>query len=99
MTSKLWTMLALLVAVFVCFILNKPRADVVALALIVLFPLTGLLSVTETLAGFGNPSMILMPLWLRPSLLLGWLQWVRRPPLWLTYYWCRGCFHCTPSNR
>ncbi len=60
MTTELWTVLALLLGALLCFMLNKPRADVVALALLVLFPLTGLLSVTETLAGFGNPTVILI---------------------------------------
>lgn len=58
-TELLWV-LALLLCSMVLFIINKPRMDVVALLIIVLFPLTGILSVSETLAGFSDASVILI---------------------------------------
>lgn len=60
MSDELWMVLALLLGALVCFAINKPRSDVVALALLILFPLTGVLSVNDTLAGFSNPTVILI---------------------------------------
>ncbi|MDX3773059.1 SLC13 family permease [Chromatiaceae bacterium AAb-1] len=58
-TELLWV-LALLLCSMVLFVLNKPRMDVVALLIIVLFPLTGVLTIQETLAGFSDASVILI---------------------------------------
>ncbi|WP_407920293.1 SLC13 family permease [Halopseudomonas bauzanensis] len=44
----------------VLFIRNKPRMDVVALLVIVALPLTGVLSVQEAVAGFSDPSVLLI---------------------------------------
>lgn len=60
MQSDLLIVLALLFGAVICFVLNKPRSDVVALVLLVLFPLTGILTVPQTLSGFSNPSVILI---------------------------------------
>ncbi|MFC7764647.1 SLC13 family permease [Leucobacter soli] len=60
MTPDLLLVLALLVAVVVLFGIGRPRLDVVALLAIVAFPLTGVLSVPETLAGFADPNVILI---------------------------------------
>ena len=60
MQSDLLIVLALLFGAVICFVLNKPRSDVVALVLLVLFPLTGILTVPQTLAGFSNTSVILI---------------------------------------
>lgn len=42
------------------FVVNKPRMDVVALLVIIALPFTGVLDVREALAGFGDPSVILI---------------------------------------
>ncbi|GGW67708.1 SLC13 family permease [Alishewanella tabrizica] len=60
MSNELWMVLALLLGALVCFVINKPRSDVVALTILILFPLTGVLSVADTLAGFSNPTVILI---------------------------------------
>lgn len=60
MSNELLLVLALLLGSVICFVLNKPRSDVVALVLLVLFPLTGILTVPQALAGFSNPSVILI---------------------------------------
>lgn len=54
-----WVLLLLLLAV-VLFVRNKPRMDVVALLMIVALPLTGVLTVPETLAGFSDPSVVVI---------------------------------------
>ena len=54
-----WVLLLLLIAV-VLFVRNKPRMDVVALLMIVALPLTGVLTVQETLAGFSDPSVVVI---------------------------------------
>lgn len=54
-----WVLLLLLLAV-VLFVRNKPRVDVVALLMIVALPLTGVLTVPETLAGFSDPSVVVI---------------------------------------
>lgn len=60
MDSQLLLVIALLLTCMVLFVSNKPRMDVVALAVIVVLPLLGILSVEETLAGFSNPSVLLI---------------------------------------
>ncbi|MFC5338842.1 SLC13 family permease [Leucobacter denitrificans] len=60
MTVELLLVLGLLAVVIVLFSIGKPRLDVVALLAIVAFPLTGLLTVPETLAGFADPNVLLI---------------------------------------
>ncbi|NWL79871.1 SLC13 family permease [Pseudomonas taiwanensis] len=60
MNHELLLVLALLFAAITLFVLNKPRMDVVALLVIVTLPLTGILDISHTLAGFSDPSVVLI---------------------------------------
>ena len=60
MNTELLCVLAMLLLCIGCFAVNKPRADVVALLMLVLFPLTGVLDLQQTLAGFSDPAVILI---------------------------------------
>ncbi|MDH4611303.1 SLC13 family permease [Pseudomonas sp. BN102] len=60
MNADLLMVLGLLVAAITLFVLNKPRMDVVALLVIVALPLTGVLDIEHTLAGFSDPSVLLI---------------------------------------
>jgi di/tricarboxylate transporter len=60
MNSQLVLVLALLLACIGLFVANRPRMDVVALLVIVVLPLCGITSVSETLAGFSDPNVILI---------------------------------------
>ncbi|RHW19816.1 SLC13 family permease [Pseudomonas jilinensis] len=60
MSGELLWVLGLLLCSMVLFILNKPRMDVVALLVILALPLSGILSLEETMAGFSDPSVILI---------------------------------------
>lgn len=60
MNHELLWVLALLLAAITLFVLNKPRMDVVALLVIVALPLTGVLDIQHTLAGFSDPSVVLI---------------------------------------
>lgn len=62
MTNELITVLILLLACMVLFIANKPRMDVVALLMLMALPLTGILTVDETMAGFSDANVILIAL-------------------------------------
>lgn len=42
------------------FVLNRPRMDAVGLIMIVLLPLTGVITVNEALAGFADASIVLI---------------------------------------
>ncbi len=55
----LWVLL-LLVSAVVMFVSNKPGMDVVALLMIAALPFTGVLTMQETLAGFSDPSVVLI---------------------------------------
>lgn len=55
----LWVLTLLLIAV-ILFVRNRPRMDVVALIMLVALPLTGVLSMQEALAGFSDPSVIVI---------------------------------------
>ncbi|TLD69746.1 SLC13 family permease [Phragmitibacter flavus] len=60
-----WDLLMVLMLLGVCmvlFVVNKPRMDVVALMVIVLLPLSGVISVQEALVGFSDPNVILIAL-------------------------------------
>src|SRR5690606_18002134 len=60
MNTDLAIVLALLLTSMVLFIRNKPRMDVVALLVIVALPLSGVLSIQEAVAGFSDPSVLLI---------------------------------------
>lgn len=60
MNFDLLMVLGLLIAAITLFVLNKPRMDVVALLVMVALPLTGVLDVQHTLAGFSDPSVVLI---------------------------------------
>jgi len=60
MSSPLLIVLLLLAAAIACFVRGKPRMDVVALLVILAFPLTGILTPAEALAGFSDPNVILI---------------------------------------
>src|SRR5215469_13480764 len=52
--------IGLLAACIGMFVANKPRMDVVALLVIVILPLSGILKVSEAIAGFSDPNVILI---------------------------------------
>ncbi|NLC02065.1 MAG: SLC13 family permease, partial [Pseudomonas formosensis] len=60
MNTQLAITLALLLTSMVLFIRNKPRMDVVALLVIVALPLSGVLTIQEAVAGFSDPSVLLI---------------------------------------
>lgn len=60
MTADLLLVLLLLAAAVTMFLLNRPRMDAVALLMIVLLPLTGTVTISEALAGFGDQSVVLI---------------------------------------
>ncbi|UJP09503.1 hypothetical protein L2X99_13875 [Microbacterium sp. KUDC0406] len=60
MTTDLAIVLVLLVAAVAMFAIGRPRMDVVAVIMIVALPLTGILTVPETLAGFADPNVVLI---------------------------------------
>jgi len=62
MNTDLALILALLATAVVMFALNRPRIDAVALLMLVLLPFTGVVSVSETLAGFSDSSIVLIAL-------------------------------------
>ena len=60
MNPELASVLALLIAAIVMFAINKPRMDAVALIMLTLLPFTGVLTMTEALAGFSDPNIVLI---------------------------------------
>ncbi len=60
MTTPLLLVLGLLAAAIVMFVINRPRMDAVGLLMLVLLPLTGVLSINEALAGFADSSIVLL---------------------------------------
>src|SRR5262245_56322936 len=42
------------------FAINKPRMDAVALIMLIVLPLTGVISMSEALAGFSDPNIVLI---------------------------------------
>jgi len=60
MTADLALVLVLLVSAIAMFVANRPRMDAVALMMIVLLPLTGVITVEEAIAGFGDPVVVLL---------------------------------------
>ena len=60
MSSELVIVLSLLVAAIVMFAINKPRMDAVALIMLTALPLTGVITMSEALAGFSDPNIVLI---------------------------------------
>ena len=60
MNVDLLLVLFLLASCVGLFVINKPRMDVVALLAMVALPLSGVIGVNEALAGFSDPSVILI---------------------------------------
>lgn len=60
MNFDLLLVLALLATCVGLFVINKPRMDVVAVLAMVALPLTGVISINEALAGFSDPSVVLI---------------------------------------
>lgn len=62
MNTELALVLALLAAAVGMFVLNRPRMDAVALLMMAALPFTGVVTMNETLAGFSDPSIVLIAL-------------------------------------
>lgn len=60
MNPDLLWVLGLLAGAITFFVINKPRVDVVALLMILALPLTGVLDIQQTLAGFSDASVVLI---------------------------------------
>lgn len=58
--TDLLIVFALLGAAIVMFAINKPRLDAVALIMLVALPFTGVLTMSEALAGFSDPNIVLI---------------------------------------
>lgn len=60
MNPDLFWVLGLLAGAVTLFIIGKPRMDVVALLVLIALPLTGVLDLQQTLAGFSDANVILI---------------------------------------
>lgn len=60
MTQDILTVFLLLGACILAFTVNRPRMDAVALLALLALVLTGILTVDEALAGFSEPSVVLI---------------------------------------
>jgi di/tricarboxylate transporter len=60
MSTDLAVVLVLLAAAVVMFALNRPRMDAVALIMMTALPLTGVIGMSEALAGFSDPNVVLI---------------------------------------
>jgi di/tricarboxylate transporter len=60
MTAELAIVLALLAAAIVMFAVGRPRMDAVALLMLTLLPFTGVLTMSEALAGFADANVVLI---------------------------------------
>jgi di/tricarboxylate transporter len=60
MSYDLMIVLGLLAAAVTMFALNKPRMDAVALIMMAVLPLTGVVTMSEALAGFSDPNIVLI---------------------------------------
>ncbi|MFN3614561.1 MAG: SLC13 family permease, partial [Rubrimonas sp.] len=60
MASPLAMVLALLCAAVAMFALNRPRMDVTAVIMMAALPFTGVVTASETLAGFADPNIVLI---------------------------------------
>ena len=62
MNPELILVLLLLAAAILMFLRNRPRMDVVALLMIAALPFTGVVTVSEAIAGFSDPNIVLIAL-------------------------------------
>jgi di/tricarboxylate transporter len=60
MNSQLALVLLMLAASVAMFVMNRPRMDAVALIMLTLMPFTGVITMNEALAGFSDPSIVLI---------------------------------------
>ena len=60
MNLDLALVLLMLTAAIVMFVINRPRMDAVALLVMVAMPFTGIITMNEALAGFSDPSIVLI---------------------------------------
>lgn len=60
MSHQLIVILTLLAAAIVMFAINKPRLDAVALIMLTVLPFTGVITMSEALAGFADSNIILI---------------------------------------
>jgi di/tricarboxylate transporter len=60
MNLDLTLVLLMLAAAIAMFVINRPRMDAVALLVMVAMPFTGIITMNEALAGFADPSIILI---------------------------------------
>jgi di/tricarboxylate transporter len=60
MTTQLAVVLVLLLAAIVMFAINRPRMDAVALIMLVALPFTGVMTMSEALAGFSDANIVLI---------------------------------------
>src|SRR5690606_7032411 len=60
MSADLALVLVLLAATIVMFALNRPRMDAVALIMMTVLPLTGVIGVSDALAGLSDPNIVLI---------------------------------------
>ena len=60
MSRELIVILTLLAAAIVMFAINKPRLDAVALIMLTVLPFTGVITMSEALAGFADSNIILI---------------------------------------
>jgi di/tricarboxylate transporter len=60
MNLDLALVLLTLAAAIVMFVINRPRMDAVALLTMVTMPFTGIITMNEALAGFADPSIVLI---------------------------------------
>ncbi len=58
--SELVIVLVLLAAAIVMFAINKPRMDAVALIMLAALPFTGVITMSEALAGFSDANIVLI---------------------------------------
>jgi di/tricarboxylate transporter len=59
-TRDLLLVLLLLLSAIAMFVANRPRMDAVGIIMIAALPLTGVITVNEALAGFADPSIVLI---------------------------------------
>lgn len=60
MNSDLLMVLLLLCAAIVMFAVNRPRMDAVALIMMTVLPLTGVITMSDALAGLSDPNIVLI---------------------------------------
>ena len=60
MNPELAIVLGLLAAAIAMFAMNKPRMDAVGLIMLTILPFTGVITMSESLAGFSDPNIVLL---------------------------------------